>query len=197
MQDSHDEVIKLLDLMGLRGQVRVEDGAPTRCPTSQTPVHLARRSPDHRRGDEGRSPVRCTSPSTGRSPTWLRPSCWSPNRRAEYPGRLDRRRAVAAVAGGSLTSPTTSTRPTSSSLPAGGVAGPQPSTAPCGQLRRADGEGLPARRARQYLVEQLIEWNATYAGPISSSARWETRRVSADHSRPQLRPMGVEAGAGL
>ncbi len=38
MQESYDETIKLLDLMGLRDQVRVEAGAPTAIPDESTPV---------------------------------------------------------------------------------------------------------------------------------------------------------------
>lgn len=38
MQESYDETIKLLDLMGMRDQVRVEAGAPTAIPDESTPV---------------------------------------------------------------------------------------------------------------------------------------------------------------
>jgi len=38
LQDSHDEVMLLLDLMGMTGEVRVEDGAPHALPDEDTPV---------------------------------------------------------------------------------------------------------------------------------------------------------------
>jgi purine nucleosidase len=38
LQESHDETIKLLHLMGLEGDVRVEDGAPHAIPDESTPV---------------------------------------------------------------------------------------------------------------------------------------------------------------
>ena len=37
-QDSHDEVLKILDLMGLTGQVPVHAGAPIALPDEKTPV---------------------------------------------------------------------------------------------------------------------------------------------------------------
>jgi inosine-uridine nucleoside N-ribohydrolase len=37
-QDSHDEVLKILDLMQLTGQVPVYAGAPTALPDEKTPV---------------------------------------------------------------------------------------------------------------------------------------------------------------
>jgi inosine-uridine nucleoside N-ribohydrolase len=41
LQDSHEEVIKLLDLMGWRERVRVETGAPHALPDDRTPVPSA------------------------------------------------------------------------------------------------------------------------------------------------------------
>lgn len=38
LQESHDEVLKLLDLMGWRGRVRVAPGAPRALPDERTPV---------------------------------------------------------------------------------------------------------------------------------------------------------------
>lgn len=38
LQDSHDEVMLLLDLMGLTGKIRVEDGGETAMPDENTPV---------------------------------------------------------------------------------------------------------------------------------------------------------------
>jgi inosine-uridine nucleoside N-ribohydrolase len=38
LQESHDEVMLLLDLMGMTGQVRVDDGAPHALPDERTPV---------------------------------------------------------------------------------------------------------------------------------------------------------------
>ena len=38
LQDSHDEVVKILDLMHLSGQVTIADGAKTRLPDARTPA---------------------------------------------------------------------------------------------------------------------------------------------------------------
>ena len=41
LKDSHDEVMLLLDLMGMRGEIRVEDGAAHAIPDERTPVESA------------------------------------------------------------------------------------------------------------------------------------------------------------
>ena len=53
MKDSHDEVMKLLDLMDLTGKVTVADGAEGAIPDAEHPCGLRRRRADHPRGHEG------------------------------------------------------------------------------------------------------------------------------------------------
>ena len=95
MQDSYDEVMKLLDLMALRGQVRVEKGAEGPITNEQTAADLpgARFIVEQGMKDDPRPlHVAFLGPLTDMASALLIEPQLA---RAQYPRGLDRRRRVA------------------------------------------------------------------------------------------------------